>query len=388
MRDLTPQALQDVVRGWVEIESPTHDVAGVNRMADHVETLLRRMGAHIERLPGADGFGDILIGRLPGQVAAPGLLLLGHIDTVHPVGTLADALPFRVEGDRAYGPGIYDMKGGNAIALAALAHMHATGRKPLLPVTVMMIPDEEVGSPSSRRIIEAEALKHRAVLVPEPSGEGGKLTVARHGIARWHIRTLGRSAHAGAYHAEGRSAIREMARQILAIEALTDYQRNFFVNIGTVAGGTHENMVPAECRAICYALVPTGREEAELREALMALRPHDPDVRLEIVAGLSRPPYAKTPAIQALYDHAASLAPDIGFEIAGERVAGGGSDGNFTGALGVPTLDGLGVIGAGPHTLEEHLLVSCLVPRTKLFVRLFETLGTTGAPCGADWILT
>lgn len=385
MHDLTPQALLDVVRDWVEIESPTQDVAGVNRMADHVETLLRQIGAHIERRPGTDGFGDILIGRIAGEVEEPSLLLLGHIDTVHPTGTLAAGLPFRVEGDRAYGPGIYDMKGGNAIALAALAHLHATGRKPLLPVTVMMIPDEEVGSPSSRSLIEAEALKHRAVLVPEPSGEGGKLTVARHGIARWHIRTLGRSAHAGAYHAEGRSAIREMARQILAIEALTDHQRNFFVNIGTVAGGTHENMVPAECRTVCYALVPTAREEAELRDALMALRTHDPDVRLDIVAGLSRPPYAKTPAIQALYDHAASLAREIGFEVAGERVAGGGSDGNFTGALGMPTLDGLGVVGAGPHTLEEHLLISCLVPRTKLFVRLFETLGTTGAPCGPDW---
>jgi glutamate carboxypeptidase len=212
MRDLTPLALLDVVRGWVEIERPTQDVTGVNRMADHVESLLRRLGAHIERRPGTDSFGDILIGRIAGAVEGPGLLLLGHIDTVHPTGTLAAALRFRVEGDRAYGPGIYDMKGGNAIALAALAHLHATGRKPLLPVTVMMIPDEEVGSPSSRSLIEAEALKHRAVLVPEPSGEGGKLTVARHGIARWHIRTLGRSAHAGAYHAEGPRSDRPSGR--------------------------------------------------------------------------------------------------------------------------------------------------------------------------------
>ena len=375
MQDLTAVALLDVVRGWVEIESPTQDAAGVNRMADHVEGLLRALGAGIERIPGTGGFGDILIGRLQGAVGGPGLLLLGHIDTVHPVGTLAGPLPFRVDGDRAYGPGIYDMKGGNAIALAALAHLHATGRRPHLPVTVMMIPDEEMGSPSSRAAIEAEARRHAAVLVPEPSGEGGRLTIARHGIARWNLRTIGRPAHAGAYHAEGRSAVREMAHQILALEALTDHARNFCVNIGTVSGGTHENMVPAECRAICYALVPTAREEAELRDALLALTPRDPDVRIEVTPGLSRPPYGKTPAIQALYDHAAALAREIGFEIAGERVAGGGSDGNFTGALGVPTLDGLGVIGAGPHTLEEHLLVSCLVPRTRLFVRLFETLG-------------
>lgn len=371
MRDLTTEALLDAVRGWVEIESPTNDPAGVNRVADLVEGKLRAIGAAIERTPGRDGYGDILIGRVPGQEAGPGLLLLGHMDTVHQRGTFA----FRREGDRAYGPGIYDMKGGNAMAVAALEHLHAHGRRPRLPVTVMMIPDEEVGSPSSRAAIEAEALKHRAALVVEPSGEGGKFTIARHGIARWHLRTIGRPAHAGAYHAEGRSAVREMAHHILALEALTDHPRNFYVNIGIVQGGTHENMVPAECRAICYALVPTAKEEAELRAAVHALPQRDPDVRTEVTPGLGRPPFVKTPAIQALYDHAAALALEAGLPSAGERVAGGGSDGNFTGALGVPTLDGLGVIGAGPHTLEENIELSCLVPRTRVLARLFETLG-------------
>ena len=371
MRDLTTEALLDAVRGWVEIESPTNDPAGVNRVADLVEGKLRTIGAAIERTPGRDGYGDILIGRVPGQEAGPGLLLLGHMDTVHQRGTFA----FRREGERAYGPGIYDMKGGNAMAVAALEHLHAHGRRPRLPVTVMMIPDEEVGSPSSRAAIEAEALKHRAALVVEPSGEGGKFTIARHGIARWHLRTIGRPAHAGAYHAEGRSAVREMAHHILALEALTDHPRNFYVNIGIVQGGTHENMVPAECRAICYALVPTAKEEAELRAAVHALPQRDPDVRTEVTPGLGRPPFVKTPAIQALYDHAAALAVEAGLPSAGERVAGGGSDGNFTGALGVPTLDGLGVIGAGPHTLEENIELSCLVPRTRVLARLFETLG-------------
>ena len=371
MRDLTTEGLLDAVRGWVEIESPTNDAAGVNRVADLVEGKLRAIGAAIERTPGRNGYGDILIGRVPGQEAGPGLLLLGHMDTVHQRGTFA----FRREEDRAYGPGIYDMKGGNAMAVAALEHLHAHGRRPRLPVTVMMIPDEEVGSPSSRAAIEAEALKHRAALVVEPSGEGGKFTIARHGIARWHLRTIGRPAHAGAYHAEGRSAVREMAHHILALEALTDHPRNFYVNIGIVQGGTHENMVPAECRAICYALVPTAKEEAELRAAVHALPRHDPDVRTEVTPGLGRPPFVKTPAIQALYDHAAALALEAGLPSAGERVAGGGSDGNFTGALGVPTLDGLGVIGAGPHTLEENIELSCLVPRTRVLARLFETLG-------------
>ncbi|BDG73910.1 M20 family metallopeptidase [Roseomonas fluvialis] len=371
MRELTTDALLDAVRAWVEIESPTNDAAGVNRVADHAEALLRSFGATIERTPGRDGFGDILIGRVPGEVNGPGLLLLGHMDTVHQRGSFG----FRREDDRAYGPGIYDMKGGNAMAVAALQHLHATGRRPRLPVSVMMIPDEEVGSPSSRAAIEAEALRHRAVLVVEPSGDGGRFTVARHGIARWHIRTIGRPAHAGAYHAAGRSAVREMAHHILALEALTDHPRNFYVNIGIIHGGTHENMVPAECSAICYALVPTAVEDAELRAAIHALPQHDADVRTEITPGLGRPPFVKSPAIQALYDHAAALAAECGLPSAGERVAGGGSDGNFTGALGVPTLDGLGVIGGGPHTREEYIELRCLVPRTRMLARLFATMG-------------
>lgn len=371
MRELTTGALLDALRGWVEIESPTQDAAGVNRVADHVEGLLRGIGAGIERIAGRDGFGDVLVGRVAGEEEGPGILLLGHMDTVHPRGSFG----WRVEGGRAYGPGIYDMKGGNAMALAALQHLHAMGQRPRLPVSVMMIPDEEMGSPSSRAAIEAEALRHRAALVVEPSGEGGRFTVARHGIARWHLRTIGRPAHAGAYHAEGRSAVREMAHHILALEALTDHPRNFYVNIGVVQGGTHENMVPAECRAICYALVPTAVEAAELRAAVRSLPRHDPDVATEVSEGLGRPPFGKTPAIQALYDHAAALARETGMASAGERVAGGGSDGNFTGALGVPTLDGLGAIGGGPHTREEYVELACLVPRTRLLARLFGTLG-------------
>jgi glutamate carboxypeptidase len=381
MRDLTPEALLAAVNAWVAIESPTQDAAAVNRVAAHAEALLCAIGATIERIPGENGIGDILIGRVPGMANGPGILLLGHMDTVHPVGTLAGPLPMRVEGDRAYGPGIYDMKGGNAIAFSALAHLHATGRRPHLPVTVMMIPDEEIGSPFSRPHIEAEARKHAIVLVVEPSGDFGRITIARHGIARYHLKTTGVPAHAGAYHSKGRSAIREMARQILDIEAMTDYDRNVTLNVGIVNGGTHENMVPLHAEAIVYCLVPLPEHEAEMRAKLLALKSYDPDVKLEVTPGLYRPSFVKSPAIQKLYDHAAALAREIGFEVKGERVAGGGSDGNFTGALGVPTLDGLGVLGDGPHTHQEYLLVSCLVPRTKLLVRLFETLDSSfGTP--------
>lgn len=374
MKTLTADALLEAVREWVEIESPAQDAGAVNRVADLAESQLIALGAAIERVPGTDGFGDILIGRIPGATNGDGILLLGHMDTVHPVGTMAGPLPFRIEGDRAYGPGIYDMKGGNVMALQALAHIHARGGRPRLPVTVMFVPDEEMGSPSSRARIEAEARKHRMALVVEPSGDGGRITVARHGIARYHLRTIGRPAHAGAYHAKGRSAIREMAHQVIAVEAMTDYARNITLNVGTITGGRHENQVPIHCEAKVLAMVATAEAEAEVRERLLALRPVDPDVELLVTPGLFRPPFAKSPEIQALYDHACGLAREIGFEIPGERVAGGGSDGNFTGAMGVPTLDGLGVVGDGPHTHDEHLLVSCLVPRTTLLVRLFETL--------------
>ena len=374
MRDLTPDALLAAVNAWVAIESPTQDADAVNRVSIHAEGILRGIGATIERIPGEGGIADILLGRIRGEANGPGILLLGHMDTVHPVGTLAGPLPMRIEGDRAYGPGIYDMKGGNSIAFSALAHLHATGRRPRLPVTVMMIPDEEIGSPFSRPYIEAEARRHAIVLVVEPSGDFGRITIARHGIARYHVRTRGVPAHAGAYHSKGRSAIREMARQILAIEAMTDYDRNVTLNVGIVHGGTHENMVPLSCEAIVYCLVPLPEHEAEVRAKLLALKAVDPDVKLEVTPGLYRPSFVKSPAIQRLYDHTAALAQEIGYPIKGERVAGGGSDGNFTGALGVPTLDGLGVLGDGPHTHQEYLLVSCLVPRTKLLVRLFETL--------------
>ncbi|HMN71668.1 MAG TPA: M20 family metallopeptidase [Rhodoblastus sp.] len=374
MKSLETAALLAAVNDWVAIESPTPDRDGVNRVGALAERLLRDLGAGVERISGAPDFGDIVIGRIAGETNGPGILLLGHMDTVHPVGTLAGPLPMRVEGDRAYGPGIYDMKGGNAMAFAALAHLAANGKRPRLPVTVMMIPDEEVGSPFSRTHIEREALQHAIALVVEPSGEGGKLTVARHGIARYFLKTTGVPAHAGAYHSKGRSAIREMARQVLAIEDMTDYARNVTLNVGTIRGGTHENMTPLHAEAHVYCLVPLPEHEREVRGRLLALKAVDPDVKLEVTPGLYRPSFVKSPEIQKLYDHAAALAREIGYPVAGERVAGGGSDGNFTGALGVPTLDGLGVLGDGPHTHHEHLLVSCLVPRTRLLARLFETL--------------
>lgn len=370
---ISSEAVLDRIRRWVEIESPTDDTDGVNRMADEAASQLTSAGAAIERLPGRDGLGDLLIGRIPGELEGPGILVLGHLDTVHPVGTISEQLPWRRDGDRVYGPGIYDMKGGNALAVHALAVLAEAQRRPRLPVTVMFVPDEEIGSPTSRPVIETEAVAHKYVLVPEPSGEGGKFTTARYGIARYLVRTRGRPAHAGANHQLGRSAIREMAHQILAIESMTDYGRGITLNVGNIRGGTHENVVPISCEAKILALVPDQAAETEVRERLLALKSVDPDVALEVVPGLFRPPFEMSAEITRLYEHARGLAQEIGFDPK-HRAAGGGSDGNFTGALGVPTLDGIGVVGDGHHTFEEHILASKLEERARLWLRLLETL--------------
>jgi glutamate carboxypeptidase len=373
MQHLTADAILDLIRSWVEIESPTNEPARVNAVLDLCADQLSAIGGTVDRRPGTDGLGDILLVHIPGEHNGAGVMVLGHVDTVHQVGALAGPLAIRRDGDKVHGPGIYDMKGGNCLALAALLHLAATGRRPLLPVTVMMIPDEEIGSPSSRAQIEAEAAKCKYVLVPEPSGEGGKLTTGRYGIARYHLRTKGRPAHAGANHQDGRSAIREMARQILAVEEMTDYSRKITLNVGNIRGGTHEDVVPVDCEAKVLALVPDVAAEAEVRARLLALQAVDPDVELTVTPGLFRPPFEMTEVNRGLFDHARALANEIGFDVSW-RYAGGGSDGNFTGALGIPTLDGLGVVGDGAHTEHEHLLMSCLEPRARLFERLFETL--------------
>jgi len=368
-----PETILAGMRQWVEIESPTYTPAAVNRCMDAAQAALEGIGGSTERIPGRDGIGDIVKVRLPGEKNGPGILVLGHLDTVHEIGALAGPLRFRREGDRVYGPGILDMKGGNYAAYWALRQLYATGSRPKLPVTFMLIPDEEVGSPTSRDEIEAEAKRHKLTLVVEPARDDGALKTGRYGIARYRIRTEGVPAHAGARHADGRSAIREMAHQILAIEGMTDYERNITLNVGNIAGGKHVNVVPVHCEAQILALVPGPADEQEVLERLLGLKPVNPDVKVEVERFLFRPSFEMSAEGRKLYDHAVMLAREIGFD-PDHFTAGGGSDGNFTGALGVPTLDGLGMVGSGPHTEHEHILFSSIEPRTRLLYRLFETL--------------
>ncbi|MBT3401462.1 MAG: M20 family metallopeptidase [Rhodospirillaceae bacterium] len=361
------------IRRWIEIESPSNDGAAVNRMVEQTEGEMRDIGVGTERTPGRDGFGDILIARSPWGGDGPGILVLSHLDTVHPIGML-ERLPFERKGDKVYGPGIYDMKGGAYLAYYAFRHLIREGKTTKLPITFLFVPEEEVGSPTSRATIEAEAKKNKYVLVTEPARDGGKIVTARKGNADFTVRTEGRPAHAGLRHQDGRNAIKEMAHQILTIEAMTDYERGVTLSVGTIAGGTGRNVVPQYCEVLVDMRCPDPEIMDEMAARMHALSPIDPDVKVTVEGGVSRPPYVKDAGIAALFDHAKSLAAEIGFELEDVPMTGGCSDANFTAALGIPTLDGLGVDGHGAHTDYEHMLYSSLEPRARLLQRLFETL--------------
>jgi glutamate carboxypeptidase len=361
---------------WVSIESPTYDPAAVNLMMDQASAELAALGARIERISGTDGYGDVVKAQFAfadGAPNGPGILVLGHLDTVHPVGTIDSTLMLRRDGDRQYGPGIFDMKGGLYLALYALQRLLATGTQPNLPVTFLLIPDEEVGSPSTRALIEREAQASRCVLVPEPGRPGNKVVTGRHAFQRYLVSAHGRPAHAGANNRDGRSAIRVMAGLIEEIEAMTDFDRGITYSVGVVQGGQWVNVIPIECRAQVLAVAPDEEAFEEVPRRMAALAGERNGVRVEVERGPVRPLFRAHPGTMALYEQAKAIADDLGLEF-GHGQYGGGSDGNFTGALGIATLDGLGVLGGGAHTHEEHLLVSSLVPRAQVLAGLFERL--------------
>jgi glutamate carboxypeptidase len=360
------------IRRWVEHESPTSNTAAVNRMLDLVMAGLDDLPVKVERLTGRDGYADILKIRA-GDADAPGILVLSHIDTVHPIGTLAGALPFRRDGDRLYGPGLYDMKGGAYLAFDALRAVARAGSA-RLPIVYLFTPDEEVGSPISREVIEAEARRARYVLVTEPARDGGKIVTSRKGVGRFEVRATGVPAHSGGSHRKGRSAIKEMAHQIIAIEGMTDYTRGVTTTVGMISGGTAANVIPQHAHISVDLRVRDAAAGREFEERILGLKSVDPDVKLKVTGGMNRPPFEKSEAIDALLRRAQALAREIGFILADTMMTGGGSDGNFTAALGVPTLDGLGIDGDGAHTEWEHGYISSIEPRTRLMRRLFETL--------------
>ncbi|HZT49297.1 MAG TPA: M20/M25/M40 family metallo-hydrolase [Hyphomicrobiaceae bacterium] len=371
--DFSAEALLAELTQWVSIESPTYDAAAVDRMEAFIAERISALGFAVEKLSGRDGLGGILRCRLPGRRNGPGILMIAHADTVHPVGTLAAKLPIRRDGDRCYGPAIYDMKGGTVIALAALKAVLDKGR-PELPVTIIINPDEEIGSPTSRALIEEEAKAHKYVLIPEPAkGPRGEVTTGRHAFQRFFLTTHGRPAHSGWTNKDGRSAVRVMAQIVEELESRSDFDNGPTYAVSVIHGGQWVNCVPMTCtaQALCVARnMDTFHEIGRVMDGLVGVRA---DVRIEVERGPVRPLWTAHGPTMGLYERARRIAGEIGFELPhGQH--GGGSDGNFTGALGIATLDGLGVMGGGAHTHEEHILVSSLVPRATLLARLIAEL--------------
>jgi glutamate carboxypeptidase len=364
-------AILDGIRRWVEIETPTEAPEQVNKLATSVAEGYRGLPASIERITGKDGCGDHLVARSSWGQDAPGILVLSHLDTVHPMGFI-ERLPFRVDGDSAFGPGIYDMKGGAYLAYHAFRQLCADGGSSPLGVTQLYVSDEEIGSPTSRALIEAEGRKAKYVLVTEPARDGGKIVTGRKGVGRFEVFIKGAPAHAGSRPEDGRSAIRELANVIQALEALNDLKRGVTVNVGVVRGGTRPNVIAEEAYAEVDLRVPTAAEANELVARILALRSRSDGVSVRVVGDLNRPPYEKGNAGAALFEHARTLAGEIGFELV-DTFTGGGSDGNFT-APHTATLDGLGVDGKGAHTHYEQLYISSIEPRARLLHRLYQTL--------------
>jgi glutamate carboxypeptidase len=361
----------DGIRRWVEIETPTEAPGQVNELATLVADGYRDLPVTIERVAGHSGCGDHLVVRSSWGQDAPGILVLSHLDTVHPMGFI-ERLPFKIEDDSAFGPGIYDMKGGAYLAYHAFKQLCAEGERSTLGVTHLYVSDEEIGSPTSRALIEAEGRKAKYVLVTEPARDGGKIVTGRKGVGRFEVFVRGVPAHAGTRPEDGRSAIRELANVIQALEAMNDLKRGVTVNVGVVRGGTRPNVIAEEAYAEVDLRVPSMADADELVTKILNLKSRTDGVSVKITGDLNRPPYEKGNAGAALYEHAKTLAAEIGFDLI-DTFTGGGSDGNFT-APHTATLDGLGVDGKGAHTHFEQIYISSIEPRARLLYRLYQTL--------------
>jgi glutamate carboxypeptidase len=369
-----PEVL-DFIRWLVEQESMSRDAEANRRIAESFGDRLSQAGAAVD-LISDPRYGATLRARYEFNSNAISsdkqLLVVGHLDTVWPKGTLA-ARPFRIEDDRAFGPGIFDMKSGVSLAVFAARAIKDLTREARGPLTLLMTSDEETGSHFSRELIEEEAGHARAALVLEPPIPGGTIKTGRKGVGEFELIIRGRPAHAGNDPRAGISAITELAHQILNINNLSDYERGTTLNVGVVHGGVLSNVIAAEARASVDMRYQTMEEGERIVDAMGQLRPALDGARIEVRGGINRPPLVRTPEIGKLFEHAKQLASEIGFELR-EGSVGGGSDGNFIAARGVPVLDGLGVDGAGAHAEHEHIIVSDIPRRAALLTRLIETI--------------
>jgi glutamate carboxypeptidase len=362
-----------LIREMVECESPSDDPAAVNRFVDLLGDV-RPSFARVKTIPGGR-FGRQFVCEfdLFGKKKQGRILALGHSDTVWPVGTLK-SMPFREKDGRLWGPGVLDMKAGIAFFIYAMRILRDLDTPVAHQVVMQINSDEEVGSQSSRALTEKNARRSQAVLVLEPAGGlEGKLKTARKGIGDYTVTVRGKAAHSGLDFTAGASAILELARQIEKIAAFTDLPRGITVNPGVIAGGTRVNVVAAEARAEVDMRIERLKDAAALDRKFRGLRPVDKRCSIEVTGGLNRPPLERSPAIVQLFRKAQALAREMDVEL-DECSVGGGSDGNFTAALGVPTLDGLGAVGEGAHALNESILVDRIAERTALLAKLVAAL--------------
>ena len=365
----------DTIQQLVEIESPSDVKAAVDRLGTVLASRFGELGGKV-RVHRVEKFGNHLEIRF--KAGSRGeqkpVLLLGHIDTVYPIGTISK-MPFRVSKRRLFGPGVLDMKGGIALALHVAEALLAWSKGKLpRPVTLFLVSDEEVGSHSSRPLTEKLARESAAVLVLEPAaGLNGDVKTSRKGVGDFELTVHGKAAHAGLDFQKGHSAVVELAHQILAISKLVDPARSITVNVGKIKGGTRVNVVPAEASASIDVRIASQPDGIEVERKLRALKPVNPNCRLGLTGGMNRPPMERAPGVAALYEQAKAIARAIGWEL-DEAAVGGGSDGNFTAALGIPTLDGLGVVGEGAHAEHESILISELPRRAVLLANLITQI--------------
>jgi glutamate carboxypeptidase len=366
-------AIAETVRQLVEIESPSDNKPAVDRLGALLAGRFEGLGGH-SKFHRVQKVGDHLQVDFAAERSGKPVLLLGHLDTVYPMGTLA-GMPCRLADGRLYGPGALDMKSGIALMLYALDGLRTWHNDSLpRPVTVLLVSDEEVGSDSSRAITESLAKRSAAVLVLEPSyGPKGAVKTARKGVGDYTIKVTGKAAHSGLDFEKGESAIVELAKQITAISKLVDLRRGLTLNVGLVSGGTRTNVIPAQATASLDVRVARMKDAAVVDRQLRALKPFNRKCKLEISGGVNRPPMERTSGVAGLYRQAAEIAKQLGWKLE-EASVGGGSDGNFTSSLGIPTLDGLGGVGEGAHATHESVLVSELPRRAALLAELIESV--------------
>jgi glutamate carboxypeptidase len=362
----------ETIQQLVEIESPSDVKASVDRLGAVLASRFDDIGGKVSIHP-AEKAGNQL--QVDFKAASSGkqkpVLLLGHIDTVYPIGTISK-MPCRVAKGRVWGPGVLDMKAGIALALHVMEALVKWGLS--RPVTVLLVSDEEVGSKSSRAITEELARRAAAVLVLEPAyGVHGAVKTARKGVADYTIKVTGKAAHSGLDFEQGQSAVLELAKQICEVQKLVDLKRGITLNVGKISGGTRVNVVPAEATALLDLRVATVRDGVRAERKLLRLKPFNRKCKVEVSGGFNRPPMERTAGVAGLYTRARAIGAELGLKLK-EAAVGGGSDGNFTAALGIPTLDGLGGVGEGAHAEHESVVISELPRRAAVLAGLVQDL--------------